>query len=54
MHICSFFLVPESNDDDERPISDGDSEVPEVMEESAKEEAKVDEKEETGSHHVEL
>lgn len=45
--------VPET-DDGERPVSDGGSEIPEVMEESPKEETKDSEKEETESDHTEL
>ena len=48
-----FFLVPET-DDDEMPLSDGDSEIPEVMEENPKEETKDNAKEETESNHTEL
>ena len=44
-----FSLVPET-EDDESPVSDGDSEVPEVMEEDPKD----DEKEEAQSDHTEL
>ena len=53
MSLTTFFLVPET-DDDEMPMSDGDSEIPEVMEENPKEETKDNAKEETDSNHTEL
>ena len=53
MVLMIFFVVPET-DDGERPVSDGGSEIPEVMEESPKEETKDSEKEETESDHTEL
>ena len=52
LHLATesvFSLVPETGDD-ESPVSDGDSEVPEVMEENPKD----DEKEEAESNHTEL
>ena len=52
MKLITFFLVPGS-DDDEVPVSDGGSEIPEVMEESPKE-TKDSEEEETETNHTEL
>ena len=53
MKLITFFLVPGS-DDDEVPVSDGGTEIPEVMEESLKEETKDSEGEETETNHTEL